>query len=402
VKGQPLPQAPAAAVTRRALRRVGSAAAILIVTLAIYAALDWSFGLFLRYQDHLFPPDPNVVPGHRGQPYATSEFIVEGFELGGVMTIPGTGLLMPQEVHGRYYNVDRLPPTGLNYRRTANPRESKLAAVTVLFIGGSNVYGAEVPDDMTVASLLSKRLNQLDPAHRYMVVNAGVTGADSALEKGRLAYELAHGQRPDIVLVMDGGLDVMEGIYLAMPRRPQAAGLSQPVEWFHRYAPLNIYRWLRAWGAAHAVALGLKHAPPQLGDPARLKVLTDQTMRFYVENQLGMAELARAAHARFISIVEPNRYASEFKGKADDIAYVDGTMAAHMPGLQEKLPGFLETLSETHAGLAARGIETLDLSAVFRDKTGNIFTTSPGHFNGTGSRIVADRIAAAILERASR
>jgi hypothetical protein len=77
--------------------------------------------------------------------------------------------------------------------------------VTVLFIGGSNVYGAEVPDDMTIPSQLSERLNQLDPAHRYLVVNAGVTGADSVLEKGRLDYELAHGQKPDIVLVMDGG-----------------------------------------------------------------------------------------------------------------------------------------------------------------------------------------------------
>src|SRR5262249_61352335 len=102
----------------------------------------------------------------------------------------------------------------------------------------------------------------------------GVMRADSALEQGRLAYELAGGRRPDIVLVMDGGLDLMEGIYLGVPRRPQAAGRSQPVDWFYRYFPLNIYRALRAWGSQHAVAWGLKHPPAQLADPARGKQLT--------------------------------------------------------------------------------------------------------------------------------
>lgn len=378
------------------LRAIRTVVAVIVVTLAVYVAVDLGYGLFQRYQYDLFPPDPNRVPGHRGQPYATSAFVVEALGLQ-IMTIPGTDLLEPQAVHGRYYNVDRLAPTGLNYRRTLNPPADGRPAVTVLFLGGSNVYGAEVPDDMTIPSQLALRLNQLDSAHRYEVVNAGVTGADSALEKERLAYELAHGRRPDIVLAMDGGLDVMEGIYLGAPRRPEAAGLSQPVDWFYRYFPLNIYRALRAWGADHAVAWGLKHPPPQLGDPARLKQLTDRTMAYYLENQEAMEARAKDAGARFISIVEPNRYASDFKTKTEDLAYVDQGMAAHMVGLKEALPGLLGILSASHATLATRGIETLDLSAVFQDKTENIFTTSPGHFNGSGSRIVAQRIAEEIL-----
>ena len=379
------------------MRALRTGIVVLIVTLVVYAAVDLGFGVFKRYENHIFPPDPNAVPGHRGEPYATSDFITEGLELGGIMTIPGTILLEPQPVHGRYYNVDVLAPTGLNYRRTANPPADSRPARTVLFLGGSNVYGAEVPDDMTVPSQLSVALNQIDPAHRYEVINAGVTGADSELEDKRLAYELALGRKPDIIVVMDGGLDVMEGIYLGVPRKPQAAGRIPPVEWFYRYVPLNIYRALRAWGADHAVALGLKHPPAQLNNPARLKRLTDATMAYYLENQKAMAMLAAGAQARFISVVEPNRYASDFKVKSDDIAYVDAGMATHMPGLKESLPSLLKTLSAAHAGLAASGIETLDLSAVFQDKTGNIFTTSPGHFNGTGSKIVAERIAEAIL-----
>jgi hypothetical protein len=45
------------------------------------------------------------------------------------MTIPGTNLLEPQEVHGRYYNVDRLAPTDLFYRRTLNPAEDQRPTV---------------------------------------------------------------------------------------------------------------------------------------------------------------------------------------------------------------------------------------------------------------------------------
>jgi hypothetical protein len=128
-----------------------------------------------------------------------------------------------------------------------------------------------------------------------------------------------------------------------------------------------------------------------------LNRLTDATMAYYLDNQKGMGGLAKGGRARFISIVEPNRHASDFKAKTEDLTYVDRGMAAHMPGLKEFLPGFLKTLSGDHAALAGSGIETLDLPAVFQDKTGNIFTTSPGHFNGTGSRIAAERIAEAIL-----
>ena len=387
----------------RVLRAVGTAVVVLAITFAVYAGLDWSAGRLLHRWNHWYPPDPTEVPGHRGQPYATSEFLLESLELGGYTAIPGTSLLMPVEIHGRYFNVDRLTPTNLFYRRTinspdsGNPPETGRPEVTVLFLGGSNVYGSEVPDEMTIPSQLSLRLNELDPAHAYSVVNAAVTGADSGQERGRLAYEIAHGRKPDIVVVMDGGLDVLNGIYMAVPRQPKAAGRSTSADWFYRYVPLNIYRWLRAWGSEHAVALGLKHAPHHLADSVRLAQLTDATMAYYIANEIGMGQLASGIGSRFISVVEPNRYASDFEIKTQDLSYVDGTMATHVPGLQEILPRLLDTLSKAHAGLRTEGIGTLDLSSVFRDKTGDIFTTSPGHYNGTGSRIVAERIADTIL-----
>jgi lysophospholipase L1-like esterase len=70
-----------------------------------------------------------------------------------------------------------------------------------------------------------------------------------------------------------------------------------------------------------------------------------------------------------------------------------------MPGLSGILPQGLRALGDAQAKLRAEGIETLDLSAVFKDKTGNIFTTSTAHLNAEGSRVVAERIAQVILRQ---
>ncbi len=383
------------------MRRVATGVIVLAVTLGLYLAVDAGFGLFLRYQNQLFPPDPNDVPGNRGQPYATSEFVVESFEFGRTTTIPGTDLLMPWEEHGRYYNMDRLEPTGLIYRRTVNPESPRRPTVTVLFVGGSNIYGTDVSDDMTIPSRLSQVLNARDPAHGYVVINAGARGSDSYLEKLRLAYELEHGQKPDIVLVMGGGIDVLEGVYLTTPGQPaapMASGRSWAEDWFYRLVPLNIYRSLRAWGAAHAADFGLRRPPAQIADSAQMLSLTESVLRHYVDNQIGMAQMAKKAGARFISILEPNMYASDTKDNSADVVYVNRQMDIHVPGMRQALPGIIPLQSAAQAGLAGKGIETLDLSAIFRDKTGNIFTSNPGHYNGTGSGIVAERIAGAILQ----
>ena len=74
----------------------------------------------------------------------------------------------------------------------------------ILLVGGSTLYGPEVPDDYTLASQLSKRLNSLDPAHRYVIYNAGVVAADSAQDRDRVAYELSRGLKPYMIVAVDG------------------------------------------------------------------------------------------------------------------------------------------------------------------------------------------------------
>src|SRR5262249_10900520 len=43
-------------------------------------------------------------------------------------------------------------------------------------------------------------------SHGYVVLNAGTVGANATMERERLQYELTHGQKPAILIIMDGGL----------------------------------------------------------------------------------------------------------------------------------------------------------------------------------------------------
>jgi hypothetical protein len=88
-----------------------------------------------------------------------------------------------------------------------------------------------------MASQLSVILNAEDKIHSYVVLNAGVTALDSTLERERLAYELNHGLKPGIVVVLDGGLDLVGGFYLGLPGRPVVTGRTYLGELFYKYFP---------------------------------------------------------------------------------------------------------------------------------------------------------------------
>src|SRR5262249_3879144 len=256
---------------REAMRLLLRIFIILAVTAGIYYAADFAFGYVMRVEQAGIAGDPSRVPGYRGQAYVTADFLAEAArEPGEWHQIYGTRLITAPEFHGRFFNVDQLPPTGNLYRRTVNPPGQKPQKAIVLLLGGSMVYGPEVPDDLTLASLLSARLNELDPQRSYEVLNAGVFAADSLQERDRLAYEIERGLKPDIVISYGGGMDIFDGVYDARPGSPAAflnsrSGLRGLL---HRILPLNIYHWLKARASAAAAKEHAKEAPAHLAKPA--------------------------------------------------------------------------------------------------------------------------------------
>ena len=379
------------------MRTLAKVLLILLITAGLYWALDIGYGYYAGKIQRAEPPNAANIPGLRGLPYASGDFMIEAGSTIDTEAVPGTGILTPKEFHGTFFNIDRKPPTELLYRRTSNPDPAKPPTVTVLLIGGSTIFGADAPDDLTIASLLSRRLNADDKTHSYVVLNAGTFGANSTMERERLQYELAHGQKPEIVIVMDGGLDLMGGIYLGAPGRTFAEGRGEVADLFHRYFPHNIYWALRGWLSQRAIKLGLKKPPANIQKPVDVEKLTKDTVAFWLDNELAMAKLAKDAGARFISVLEPNRYASSFSHPTDDLKFVDRQTDGHLPGLRPIMPKALAQLSAGSDSLKSQGIETLDLSTIFKDKTQNLFTDGAGHFNSIGNAMVADRLAAAIL-----
>jgi lysophospholipase L1-like esterase len=379
------------------MRTLAKVLLILLITAGLYWALDIGYGYYAGKIQRAEPPNAAYIPGLRGLRYASGDFMIEAGSTIDTEAVPGTGILTPKEFHGTFFNIDRKPPTDLLYRRTSNPDPAKPPTVTVLLIGGSTIFGADAPDDLTIASLLSLRLNADDKTHSYVVLNAGTFGANSTMERERLHYELAHGQKPEIVIVMDGGLDLMGGIYLGAPGRTFAEGRGQVADFFHRYFPHNIYWALRGWLSQRAIKLGLKKPPANIQKPVDVDKLTKDTVAFWLDNEVAMAKLAKDAGARFISALEPNRYASSFSHPTDDLKFVDRQTDGHLPGLRPIMPKALAQLSAGSESLKAQGIETLDLSTIFKDKTQNLFTDGAGHFNSIGNAMVTDRLAAAIL-----
>ena len=384
------------------MRFLRVAAIVLAITLGIYLAADIAFAvLYPRFAGQ--PSyDRTSVPALAQEAYASPAFLKErGEEPGDWLQIPWQQLLSPTEYHGTYFNVDRLPPTGNLYRRTINPPAPSRPVLTVLLLGGSTVYGPESPDGETIASYLSTRLNALDPGHSYVVFNAGVMAADSSQDRDRLSYELARGLKPDIVIACDGQLDILYGIYQGAPGTGPLLNAHSGVRGLIReYLPTHIIRWIRLRANQRAEQQRAKVAPAHLADPAAVERLIGRTAKLYRDNHRTMGDKAAAAGARFISVLAPSPYSSSFDHPTADIAYARDNAEVETPGVGTvEAPG-QKALSGALDELRASGRETLDLSGAFQDKTADVYV-DVSHLNGTGNRIVAEKIAAAVLRTAS-
>ena len=375
----------------RPMRLVLDATIVLAMTIGLYVATDLVVGRF----DAQVAPKAALVPAFPGQPYISVDFLAEAArEPGSWHKLDWVSLVAPSDYHGRYFNVDRLGPTNNLYRRTINPPVTK-PKVTVLLLGPSTVYGPFVPDNLTLASLLSAELNERDPAHSYFVYNAGVFDADSTQDRDRLAYELDRGLRPSIVISFSGGIDIQGGVCNARPGGP---GLFLV---FHSglrgLLPLNIYHWLTHRDHASAEASRAKQTPPHLLTPARAADLAAAMATVWYNNQLAMSELSKAGGARFISILQPTPFSSGFDHPTQDIAYVRDLTDSCLGTVAGSAQQALATES---AALPLKGVEAIDLSSGFSHKTEDVFVDF-GHLNAAGHRILAVEIAKKVLNPAS-
>ncbi len=112
-----------------------------------------------------------------------------------------------------------------------------------------------------------------------------------------------------------------------------------------------------------------------------------------------MAERARSAGAQFLLAINPTLYSSDYDHPTPDIVYAGDLGNRLYPGQAEVTRRVRPALAEAARELQVRGVDAIDLSGLFRDKTVDVFV-EPSHLNATGHDMLAAAIAREMLRSA--
>jgi lysophospholipase L1-like esterase len=377
---------------------IRSAAIIGAITLALYVIVDWGYGRLSPLKPYAANPERLTASAYTSEPYFSEAFLAESYtQPGGWDTIAGTRLVVPREYHGKHFNVDVLPPTGLPYRRTINPMAARDGTRIVLLLGGSTVYDSEVPDDLTVASQLARLLAERG-SQSYYVLNAGVSSVNTTQERERLDYELAKGLRPDVVIAVDGINDVNQGVYFANPAGVMFSGeqRNRAKEWLKSVLPLNIYRALRT----QAVVEKSRAVPAHLLYPAQVAGLARATADVYAENVLAMHASSVKQGFRFYALLQPHFYSTTYTYPADELGEIEAQAEHALPQARAAFAEGYKALGAAALALRAKGVLAYDATGIFRDKRGSIFLDM-AHVNSAGNRMLAEYMAKLVIDEAA-
>ncbi|MBI3506438.1 MAG: SGNH/GDSL hydrolase family protein [Proteobacteria bacterium] len=299
---------------------------------------------------------------YRDSPYFSAAFLHESFQQpDGYFVVAGTRIVLPAEYVGRWFNV-----SGSRRITSDVPRGTRRR---VLLFGGSTVYCSEVPDNLTLASHLQRRLSQAAPGE-FRVENYGVTsvGAAQQLERLRTLAFTAD----DFVVFYDGVNDLYNGVLFGQPDGwivgENRDSLSSLPGWQARLLRASL--WLsERFDMFRPLAYGVNFVePPRVTDPATLAANVARTGIRYREVQQEAAAFVRSRGATFIHFLQPNLFASPALTAYEagllemPLVVVPGTAAAFRHGLP--------ALRAAVAGLQGDGIASFDLSAALIARPG--------------------------------
>jgi len=370
---------------------------VLGVTIVLYVSVDALFGWIVRPKAYEGLGYARLAaPAYLGEPYFSEDFLDESYrQPGGWDTPEGTALVLPREFRGKYFNIDRLEPTHLTYRRTVNDAVLGKPVITVLLLGGSTVYGSEVPDELTVASELSRYLNA-GGNHRFHVINAGVTAVGSSQELERLWFEFERGLRPDVVVALHGVNDIYQGIYLGNPRGGVLFDTEIWVADLLRHVPKNIFLWAKRRGERRVITEGLRTMPTHIQLDSTLGDLALQTANIYANNVMRMNEIVSKNRGRFVSFLQPSVFTSNPWQDDDDVRDAVSITTKQAPGLDKAFVHGMPALRRAGKAMSEFGVVQRDISDAFVNKKDLIFIDFC-HVNSKGNAILAARMAPEIL-----
>jgi lysophospholipase L1-like esterase len=383
-------------------KKIVEVCAVFLVAVIIYVVVDIVFGIIKPLKPYESNPERLTTKAYLNEPYFSEEFLIESFLQPGGWTSPeGTKLIFPQEFHGKFFNVDILPPVDATYRRTINDipaemleRKNQKDLKKILILGGSTVYCSEVPDSLTIASILAKRLKTDRTQERYFILNAGVTSANSTQELERLKYELDRGLRPDIVLIYDGINDVTQGVYFGDPDGVMFSHKKRNKinEMLKKILPLNVYYHFRRKSESES----LRKLPAHMTDIKSIAALADRTKEKYKNNILNMKKIAALYNFKLIIMLQPNVYSLDSSNNRDSITEIKRLAELRTPKIDLAFSIGYPLLRKAIPEIEANGVEAYDISQIFNSVDADIFLDI-FHINSGGNKIIAESMEKIIL-----
>ncbi len=184
-------------------RRVPGAIYVLLSTLAISLAIEIGARIFI---DISIEP-ASWLTGPTSDAYKGFDWSQQYFE---DLQAPGGGFAYsPFSLWRHVDKTSELINVKDGYRVSWEPEpQPDIPNFTIYLFGGSTAFCLGSPDDLTLASLLAKKLEAADDTRRYVVKNFGVAAFVSDNELHLLVDLLRRGKRPDAVVFYDGLNDI--------------------------------------------------------------------------------------------------------------------------------------------------------------------------------------------------
>ena len=179
------------------------AVSVSLAALAILLVVEIGARIFL---------DASITPaswqaGPTSEAYKGFDWSQQYFE--DLQTPGGTFIYSPFSLWRHADKTSELINIKDGYRASWEPgHESARPDFTIYLFGGSTALCLGSPDDLTLASLLAKKLAAADDTFRYVVKNYGVSAFMSNNELHLLVELVRQGKRPDAVVFYDGLNDI--------------------------------------------------------------------------------------------------------------------------------------------------------------------------------------------------
>jgi hypothetical protein len=294
---------------------------------------------------------------YRNADYFSAEFLTEAMASVRLSVPDGAGYALPSDVESRFFNVAE------GRRRTTD--QPSAPDNRVLLFGASTVFGQEVPDAMTLASCLQRRLN-VRPGPRRLVENYGTPAMIAEQQTERLERTPLH--PGDVVLFYDGVNDVFYPIYNGAVRgwRP-GVGSDGGVR---RLSPLQ--RWLYPLcfrckdysAAARLLFRGLDSPRPAvLVEEATLHANLAAAEDGYRRALVRAQQIAEAQGARFVHVLQPHLFT-----RRKPNAYERSVAANELKALAGLDQAFALGYPRLRQAAAAAGVEAFDLTAALEER----------------------------------